>query len=143
MTLTAKQQRFVEEYCSNGFNATQAAKSAGYSEKTAWSIGQENLKKPLVKEALDKFMQESSQRNKITVDTLLSELEEARKIALSAETPQSSAAVTATMSKAKLLGLDKQVIELSGKDGGPIKTMQMTKEDFAELKKQVMEEDDC
>ena len=38
----------------------------------------------------------------------------ARTIALSCETPQTSAAVSATMGKAKLCGLDKQLIELSG-----------------------------
>ena len=41
-TLTLKQQRFVEEYLVD-LNATQAAIRAGYSEKTAKSIGQENL----------------------------------------------------------------------------------------------------
>jgi len=44
--LTAKQQRFVEEYCGNGWNATQAAISAGYSPHTAKEIGYENLTKP-------------------------------------------------------------------------------------------------
>jgi len=45
----------------------------------------------------------------ITIATLLKELDEARGIALEAETPQSSAAITATMNKAKLVGLDKHV----------------------------------
>jgi len=39
---------------------------------------------------------------------------------LTAETPQSSAAVAATMGKAKLTGLDKQIIEHSGPNGGAI-----------------------
>lgn len=43
--LTPKQQMFIAEYL-KCFNATQAAKTAGYSERTAYSIGQENLKKP-------------------------------------------------------------------------------------------------
>ena len=46
--LTAKQERFCYEYCID-FNATQAAIRAGYSEKTAFSIGSENLRKPLIK----------------------------------------------------------------------------------------------
>lgn len=49
--LTPKQQRFVEEYLVD-CNATQAAIRAGYSKKSAYSIGQENLKKPEVKEAI-------------------------------------------------------------------------------------------
>jgi phage terminase small subunit len=43
--LTGKQKRFCEEYIFD-FNATRAAKAAGYSEDTAGSIGHENLKKP-------------------------------------------------------------------------------------------------
>ena len=43
----------------------------------------------------------------ITIESLLKELDEARGIALEAETPQSSAAISATMNKAKLVGLDK------------------------------------
>ncbi|SES02841.1 Terminase small subunit [Salipaludibacillus aurantiacus] len=45
--LTEKQQRFVEQYVID-LNATQAAIRAGYSERSAYSIGQENLKKPEV-----------------------------------------------------------------------------------------------
>lgn len=45
MALTAKQQRFVDEYLID-LNATQAAIRAGYSEKTAAQVGHENLRKP-------------------------------------------------------------------------------------------------
>ncbi len=58
----------------------------------------------------------------ITVEDLLRELEEARTVAMTCETPQSSAAIAATMGKAKLLGLDKQIVELTGKGGGAIIT---------------------
>jgi hypothetical protein len=44
-------------------------------------------------------------------------LEEARRIALGAETPQTSAAVSATMGKAKLVGLDKQILDMRSSDG--------------------------
>ena len=50
--LTPKQRLFVAEYLKNGGNATQAAISARYSKKTAYSIGQENLKKPEIINAL-------------------------------------------------------------------------------------------
>ncbi|KRL95559.1 terminase small subunit [Levilactobacillus hammesii] len=43
--LTVKQQKFADEYIISG-NATQAALNAGYSKKTSYSIGNENLKKP-------------------------------------------------------------------------------------------------
>lgn len=58
MALTTKQQAFVEAYLSNGFNATQAALSAGYSEKTARSIGSENLTKPDISEVIQQRIAE-------------------------------------------------------------------------------------
>lgn len=56
--LTAKQQTFINAYLSNGFNATQAAIGAGYSEKTARSIGAENLTKPDIKQEIEKRLSE-------------------------------------------------------------------------------------
>lgn len=49
--LTAKQQRFIQEYQID-LNATQAAIRAGYSQRTANEIGCENLTKPSIKAAL-------------------------------------------------------------------------------------------
>lgn len=46
--LTVKQQRFADEYIISG-NATDAAKKAGYSKKTANRIATENLSKPVIK----------------------------------------------------------------------------------------------
>ena len=54
---TAKQQRFIEEYTVD-FNATQAAIRAGYSERTAYSIGQGNLNKPEIDDAIKKRIAE-------------------------------------------------------------------------------------
>lgn len=70
----------------------------------------------------------AKERNMITVDSLLAELEENRQAALTAETPQSSAATAATMGKAKLLGLDKQIIEHTGPGGSVLipTTIQLT-----------------
>ena len=45
--MTPKQKAFADEYLKCG-NATEAAKRAGYSEKTARVIGQENLLKPAI-----------------------------------------------------------------------------------------------
>ena len=43
MSLNEKQKAFCEYYAST-FNATESAKKAGYSERTAYSIGQRLLK---------------------------------------------------------------------------------------------------
>ena len=55
--LTAKQQRFCDEYLID-LNATQAAIRAGYSKKTAKQIATENLSKPYLREYIDKRMAE-------------------------------------------------------------------------------------
>lgn len=52
MKLTPKQQKFADYYIASG-NATEAASKAGYSQKTARSIGQENLTKPAIKEYIN------------------------------------------------------------------------------------------
>lgn len=51
MSLTTKQKLFIEAYLANP-NATEAAIKAGYSEKTAGSVGAENLKKPEIAAAI-------------------------------------------------------------------------------------------
>ena len=55
--LTAKQQRFCDEYLVD-LNATQAAIRAGYSKKTAYAIGNENLNKPELKKYIERRMAE-------------------------------------------------------------------------------------
>lgn len=57
MGLTNKQQVFINEYL-KCWNATEAAKRAGYSEKTAYSIGQENLKKPEISAVIETRLDE-------------------------------------------------------------------------------------
>ena len=55
--VTEKQKRFCDEYLTD-LNATQAAVRAGYPKKTAYSIGEENLRKPEIKEYIEKRMAE-------------------------------------------------------------------------------------
>ena len=61
--MTPKQTRF--EYLANGLNATKAAISAGYTEKTAASIGEENLRKPEISAATKVRTKEIMQRLEI------------------------------------------------------------------------------
>lgn len=56
--LTPKQRKFVDAYFACNFNATQAAKDAGYSEASAYSIGWENLKKPEIAAEVSRRMAE-------------------------------------------------------------------------------------
>jgi phage terminase small subunit len=71
--LTPKQRAFVREYLID-LNATQAAIRAGYSENTAYSIGQENLKKPEIEKAISQAMELRAKRTDITADRVLKEL---------------------------------------------------------------------
>lgn len=68
--LTDKQKRFIEEYLVD-LNATQAAIRAGYSEKTAYSIGEENLKKPEIKRSIEEAQLNRSSRVQITQDDVI------------------------------------------------------------------------
>jgi phage terminase small subunit len=54
-TMTPKQKRFIE--CYQG-NATTAAQQAGYSEKTAYAIGQKLLKNAEIQKAIQEREQE-------------------------------------------------------------------------------------
>ncbi|WP_166461188.1 terminase small subunit [Flavicella sediminum] len=69
--LRGKQKRFCEEYVVDQ-NATQAAIRAGYSEKTARSIGCENLTKPNILLYISDLQKEIQERNKITIDECVS-----------------------------------------------------------------------
>jgi phage terminase small subunit len=73
MPLTAKQLRFCEEYLID-LNATQAAIRAGYSAKSAGSIGDENLKKPEIETTIERLKAERRERTGINADRVLLEL---------------------------------------------------------------------
>ena len=61
---------FCREYLID-LNATQAAIRAGYSEKTAYSIGNENLNKPEISERIQELNQERVARVEIDADWVL------------------------------------------------------------------------
>lgn len=68
--MTPKQEQFVREYLID-LNATQAAIRAGYSAKTAGQIGEQNLKKLEIAEAIQTAMDERAERVEITADYVL------------------------------------------------------------------------
>lgn len=71
--LTPKQERFIAEYLIEP-NATQAAIKAGYSAKTAYSIGQENLNKPEIAARLAEKQQKLADKYEVTADRVIREL---------------------------------------------------------------------
>jgi phage terminase small subunit len=79
--LTNKEKIFISEYLINGFNATQAAIKAGYSIKTSYKIGSENLRKPHIKSSISEQVNEILDSNKEILKAEI--IEEAKKIAKS------------------------------------------------------------
>lgn len=72
-------------------------------------------KRPHVSLMIEGLREEHRERHNMTVDDLIKELEEARQAGLEFES--ASAMVAATMGKAKLLGLDKQLIDVTTNGG--------------------------
>jgi len=72
--LTAKEQRFIEEYCVD-LNATQAAIRAGYSRKSAHDSGYENLRKPVIASSIANYKAELAARTRMTKDDIVAEME--------------------------------------------------------------------
>lgn len=105
--LTPKQEAFCLAYMETG-NATEAYRRSYKASKMKIQAIHVNASQLLASTKVALRVAElraaAVDRNAITVDDLIAELEQARKDALGATTPQASAAVAATMGKAKLLG---------------------------------------
>jgi phage terminase small subunit len=69
--MNSKQQAFVEAYCCNGFNATQAAITAGYSEKTATMQASRLLTNDNVKAAVDNLKSKGAERALVTIEDVV------------------------------------------------------------------------
>lgn len=72
-SLNDKQRTFCKEYIID-LNLTQAGIRAGYSPKTAYSIAEENLRKPEIQDYIQQLMKERSKRLEISADMVLNEL---------------------------------------------------------------------
>ena len=70
MKLTPKQQAFAEYYLQCG-NASEAARLAGYSKRTAGSIGDENLQKPAIRQYIQEHMEVASGERIATADEVM------------------------------------------------------------------------
>lgn len=118
--LTVKQEKFSLSRVELG-DASEAYRlhynSKNMKPETVNRSAKELMDNPKIAARVKQLQSEIMVEHKITIDSLLGELEEARTCALTAETVQSSAAVSATMSKAKLLGLDKQIVDHQSSDG--------------------------
>ncbi len=121
MKLTIKQEKFCNLYIEI-WNASEAYRQSYNCEKMKPESVNikafELLNNGKVTLRVDELRNELAKRHDITKDTLIIELEEARQMAK--DTAKASSMVSATMGKARILGLDKQVIEHTGTNGTPL-----------------------
>ncbi len=143
-TPTSKQEAFSRFYVETG-SAIEAYIKAGYSQDmkraTMRRKASEVLDKPVVTALVTALQRHHQQRlqeqHDMTIDELLAEMEENRKTALEHETPQCSAAVNATMGKARMLGYLTQKVDHTSSDGS---FSNMDHKDAADLLKSKIEE---
>ena len=108
--MTPKQADFVRWYFELG-NASEAYKRAYNSHakpNTLHRKANDLLKHPVIKAEVQTMQAQARERNQVTIDKVVDELEEARQIAK--QSGNAAAMVSATLGKAKVLGLvvDKQ-----------------------------------
>lgn len=130
--LSLKQKRFCEYYIISG-NATDAALKAGYSEKTAYIIGFENLKKPKIQKYIEELNQKeeskriadgkevleyltSVMRGESTTQVLTGEKDEEGNYVYAPKKPAERERLKASEMLAKRYGLLTEKIELSTDD---------------------------
>lgn len=136
--LTEKQEAFCRAFVETG-NASEAYRRSydakNMAQNTIAVKASEMLNKDNISVRLQQLREVHQKRHNVTVDSLVAELEEIKNVALSAETPQSSAAVAAVLGKAKLMGLDKQLVQLSGGLDNTNTNINITAEDVKVFKK--------
>lgn len=117
----SRHEIFAQELA-KGATADEAYQLAGYSENrgnaTRLKANESVLKR------VAELKEAAAVRARKSMDDILDQLDEDRQFAREMEAP--SAAIQATMGQAKLLGYDKQLIEHTGKDGGPIETADLS-----------------
>ena len=110
--LTAKQQRFCDEYLID-LNATQAAIRAGYSKKTANEQGARLLVNVSIQKKIFELQKEREKRTEITQDSVLHEL------ALIALAKASDYA--RVVEKAAMVEVDGNMVPVLDEDGNQVK----------------------
>lgn len=121
--LTPKQENFCLKYIELG-DATKAYYAAydakGSKPITANRAAKELLDNPKIAARVREIQAIHLNRHEVTVDSITAELDESRKLATADR--QHSAAISATLGKAKIHGLITDKNEHSGPNGAPIKS---------------------
>ena len=107
----ARHERFAQELA-KGHSQADAYVSAGY--KHSRSAAARLAADVNICARVSEIQERGAVRAELTIADIIVELEEARQAALSAATPQAGSAVSATLGKAKLLGLIVDKSEVKG-----------------------------
>lgn len=105
-SLTPKQEKFAQVYIETG-NASEAyrqAYNAGNMSANAIHVAaNELMSNPKLSLRVNQLRAELKERHEVTVDSIVKELEQARAVSMAKD--QGAAMVSASMGKAKLMGL--------------------------------------
>lgn len=138
--LTPKQEAFAQRFVETG-NASEAYRQAYNAEamkaETVHRKAKELMDNGKITARIEALQAEHAERHKLTVDDLLAELEEARQMAREKDNP--NAMTQATMGKAKLLGLDKQVIDHTSSDNSLNPQISLSSDEFRKIAKELLE----
>lgn len=132
--LTQKQEAFALAYVETG-NAAEAYRraydvKAATQHSTIYSAASHLLADPKISTRVAELQKQAAELSLYTVKDAFEEYEAARKMAMADGVSNPSAAVAAVNGKVKLFGLDRPgKIELTGENGGPIQTQDMTAAD--------------
>jgi phage terminase small subunit len=125
--LTIKQRKFTKEYLETG-NATESAIRAGYSKKTAYAIGSENLTKPIIKQTIEEAQEKLGISPEYVLTNFKEMVEFGKKKTLKSkqvgqemvnyeDLQDGQLAFKANEALAKNLQLFTEKVEITGKDG--------------------------
>lgn len=139
--LTPKQEKFCLRYIEKG-DASEAYRQSYDAENmkniTINRKAKELLDNGKIAARLRALRDMHVDRHVVTVDSITEELEQSRQLAM--ETNQVSAAVSASMGKAKVNGLIVDKGELTGKNGAPLPASRVTVNVTADLVKSVLQQ---
>lgn len=115
--LTVKQERFCQLYVELGGKgrAYKEAYDTDKSIRTCDVDGCKLSKQPHIAARIAELKEEAKERHNVTVDSIVAELNELKELAVADN--QLAVARNTVMDKAKLYGLDKQIIDHTSSDG--------------------------
>lgn len=130
-TLSMKQHLFVEAYFANDYNGAEAVRVAGYNSKYPNKIAYQLLEIPKVKEAIQLMADKKIKEITVTEEYILRKL--VKTIEKADDTNQLTALLRGLELAMKNLGMLRDKVEVTGKDGEAIQLEKVNNDaaDFA------------